>query len=140
MEEVQRVKGNGIIVILRKDGIVDVLDNKEWKQQDTLESVKVDTSIMKKVIDGQPNRSLLIEVPSRYISREILSHYQSVEMGEAARVLLLNSFSAKVIGNLYLKLSKGKPNEAGRIVPAKLFTDKYKAVKWLLKTMEEQNK
>lgn len=138
MEEIQRITGNGIIAVLRKDGILDVLDNKEWNQRDTLESVTEDTSLMKKVIDGQPNRSLLIEVPSRYISKEILSHYQSVELGEVARVLLLNSFGAKVVGNLYLRLSKGKPNEAGRIVPAKLFTDKYKAIKWLLKVVEEQ--
>jgi hypothetical protein len=66
------------------------LDNKKWTQRDTLETVKEDTSIMKKVIDGQTNRSLLIEVPSRYLSKEILSHYQSVELGEVARVLLLN--------------------------------------------------
>jgi hypothetical protein len=124
MEEKQKIKGNGVIVVLRSDGIVDVLDNKEWDQQDTLKTAKEDTSLMKKVIDGQPGRCILVEIPSRYVSREILNHYQSVELEEVARALLLNSFAAKVVGNLYLKLSKEKPNEAGRIVPAKLFTKK----------------
>lgn len=140
MEENEKIKGNGIIVVLRSDGIVDILDNKKWKQQDTLKTVREDTTLMKKVIDGQPNRSILIEVPSRYVSREILNHYQSVELGEVARALLLNSFAAKVVGNLYLKLSKEKPNEAGRIVPAKLFRKKEKAVEWLLEQKEKSQK
>lgn len=90
------------------------------------------------MIGDKPNHCILIEVPSRYASKEILQHYQSVELGEVARVLLLNSFATKVVGNLYLKLSKENPNEAGRVVPTKLFTKKAEAEKWLLAEIEKQ--
>ena len=62
----------------------------------------------------------------------MLDCYQRAEWGEVAIALLLASFGAKVIGNLYLKLTKNKPNEAGRVVPVKLFTKKEVAEEWLL--------
>lgn len=132
MKEIKRIVSVSIVVILRNDGIVEIINNEEWNQPDTLEVAQKDTSIVKEVIAGRPNHCILIEVPSRYASKEVLQHYQSVELGEVARALLLNSFATKVVGNLYLKLSKGKPNEAGRVVPTKLFTKKEEAVKWLL--------
>lgn len=132
MKEIKRIVSVSIVVILRNDGIVEIINNEEWNQPDTLEVAKKDTSIIKELIGDKPNHCILIEVPSRYASREVLQHYQSVELGEVARALLLNSFATKVVGNLYLKLSKGKPNEAGRVVPTKLFTKKEEAEKWLL--------
>lgn len=135
MKEIKRIKGVSTVIILRNDGIVEVVNNEEWDQPDTLEVAQKDTSIIKEVIGDRPNQCILIEVPSRYASKEMLEHYQSVELGEVARALLLNSFATKVVGNLYLKLSKGKPNEAGRVVPTKLFTKKEEAEKWLLQEM-----
>lgn len=44
------------------------------------------------------------------------------------------------MGNLYLKLFGGKPNEVGRVVPVKLFTKKEEAIKWLLEEMKEPRK
>lgn len=79
--------------------------------------------MIKELIDGQP-RAFLIEVPKHYTSKEILNYYQYIEVGDVARALVLNSFATKVMGNLYFKLSKGKPNEIGRLIPTKLFRKK----------------
>jgi hypothetical protein len=138
MEEAHKVKGNAMTATLRPDGIVEVLNDKDWDEPDTLELIKENTSIIKKMIGGHPNRCLLIEVPNRHTSKEILNHYQQVDTGAVARGLLLNSFATKVMGNLYLKLSKGKPNETGRIVPVRLFTNKEEAIKWLLGRMKNK--
>lgn len=134
--KVLELKGKTMTIVLRSDDIVETIENKGWDQPDTLEIAKGDLAIIRKVIDGQP-RGLLIETPSRYTSKVILDYYQNTELGAIARALILNSFAAKVVGNLYLKLSKGKSNEAGRIVPTKLFTDKEAGEKWLLKKIKE---
>lgn len=123
-------------VILRSDDIVELINDKDWNETDTLEVARNITAGIREAIDGKP-RGLMIEVPNRYTKREILKHYQNSELGAVARALILNSFATKVVGNLYLKLSKEKPNEAGRVVPTKLFTNKEEATKWLLEKMQE---
>lgn len=138
--EEERVKGNTITIILRKDNILEILDNEDWNQPDNLEIVKKDTLLIQNTINGQINKGLLIHIPNRHTSKEILNHYQQTETGAVARALLLNSFATKVMGNLYLKLFGGKPNEVGRIVPAKLFTNREEAIEWLLGRIELQKK
>lgn len=133
------IKGNRMIAILRTDGIIELVNNEEWNQPDTLEVVKEDTSELKKNIN-EKYKGLLILVTSRYVNKEILRHYQHSDFGEIARALVLTSFATKVIGNLYFKLSKGKPNETGRVVPVKLFTDRDVATKWLLEQIKEHKK
>jgi hypothetical protein len=137
MEEEERILAPTMIIIPRSNNIIEVLDDEKWDEPASLEVTKQATAMIKKTIGGQSNRGLLIEVPSRYTSREILNHYQSVELGAVARALLLNSYATKLIGNIFLKLSKGKPNEAGRIVPLKLFTDRDEAIEWLLGQMKK---
>jgi hypothetical protein len=129
-------KTRAMTFILRSDNIVELINNEEWDQPDTLEIAKENMSMVKHVIDGEC-RGFLVEVPNKYITKELLNYYQNVEVGDVARALVLNSFAAKVVGNLYFKLSRGKPNEEGRVVPAKLFTDEELAVKWLLEKMKE---
>jgi hypothetical protein len=129
-------KTKAMTIILRSDDIVQLVENKDWTGTDTLETAGEVTSIMKEVIDNQP-RAILVEVPNKHSPKEILNHYQVVEVGDVARALLLNSFGAKVMGNLYLKLLGGKSNEAGRVVPTKLFTKKEEAVEWLLEEIKK---
>ena len=136
MEEEQRIKGNSITIILRTDGIIEIVDNEEWDKAETLETATEDTATLKKHIDGH-DKALLVVVTSRYISKEILHHYQKFEFGDVARALIVSSFAAKVIGTLFMKLSKEKPNEAGRIVPLKLFTKKEVAEEWLLDELKK---
>lgn len=124
-------KGKAATLILRPDDIVEYANNKDWDQPETLEMAKEIMEKSKEFIDGKP-RAYLVEVPKNYMPKEILNYYQHTEIGDVARALVLNSFATKVIGNLYFKMSKGKPNEAGRVVPTKLFTDKETAIKWLV--------
>lgn len=130
MEE-ERVQGNTITIVLRKDNILEIVDNEDWNQADSLETVKKDTLLIQKIISGQ-TKALLIHLPNRHTSKEILNHYQQTETGAVARGLLISSFATKVMGNLYLKLFGGKPNEAGRVVPVKLFTKREEGIEWLL--------
>ena len=127
-------KGTAASVVLRSDGIIEFIPNEEWDQPDTLELATEILDIAKKLTVDQP-RGIIAVVPTRYLPKEILSYYQNTEVGDVARALVLDSFAAKVIGNLYFQLSKGKPNEAGRIIPTKLFTDKQIAIEWLLQQM-----
>jgi hypothetical protein len=140
MKEDQIIKGITMTLFLRKDNIIEILDNEDWNKADTLEIIKKDTALIKKAINTQRNKALLIEVPNRHLSKEILNHFQEIETGAKARVLLLDSFATRVMGNLYLRLFGGKPNEEGRIVPTKLFTNKEEGVKWLLGQLGENKK
>lgn len=129
-------KTKAATIFLRPDDIIEYTINKEWNQAETLDLAKETMEIIKKLVDGQV-RAFLVEVPKHYTPREVLNYYQYVETGDVARALVLNSFATKVMGNLYLKLSKGKPNEAGRVVPTKLFTKKEEAEEWLLEEIEK---
>ncbi|CAA6804824.1 MAG: Unknown protein [uncultured Aureispira sp.] len=129
-------KTGALTITLRPDGIVHASNNEDWTDPDTLTTIKKDIAAIKEVFGGQPNRAILFEVPNRHIEKKLLDCYQAAEWGEVARALLLTSYGAKVIGNLYLKLSKEKPNEAGRIVPMKLFTKKEVAEAWLFEQID----
>jgi len=88
-------------------------------------------------MQAKERKVLLVTAPSLYQGKEVLNSYQQADLNEAARALVVNSFTAKLVGNMYLKLAKGKPNESGRIVPSKLFTDEEKAIDWLRKKIKE---
>lgn len=123
-------------IILRSDGILELANRQDWNEPDTLEEAKETTDKIKEIV-GDQQLGFLVEAPSRYASKEILNHYRTVEMGGIASAVLLNSFAAKIVGNLYFKLSNGKPNESGRIVPTRLFTDKKEATKWLYEQLKK---
>jgi hypothetical protein len=125
-------KTKAATVVLRPDGIVEYINNKDWDEPETMELAMEIMGMAKKLIDGQP-RGFLVEVPAVYTPKEILKYYQQVEIDDVGRALILNSFATKVMGNLFIKLSKGKTNEAGRLVPTKLFTNREAAIEWLLK-------
>lgn len=129
-------KTRAVTVILRPDEIVEVVNNKDWIGADTMDVVEEVFSMLKKVIDNKP-RGLLFETPNKHYSREAVNYTNQIEVGDVARAIVLSSFGAKVMGNLYLKLTGGKPNETGRVVPVKLFSDKEEAVKWLLEEMKK---
>jgi hypothetical protein len=127
-----------MIIILRDNNIIELLSNEDWKGAGTLENAKEVMSTLKKITDENNVRVCLIEIPNRHVSKEILTYYQSFEVGFTAQAFLLNSFGAKVMGNLYLKLFGGKANTAGRVVPTKLFTKKAEAEKWLLEEIAKK--
>ena len=140
MEQGQSTKVKIVTFTSRPDDIIEIVDNEDWNESDTLEIVKRDTAVLAKIIDGQSNKALFIEVADKHTSKDIINFYQDIELGEVARALLINSFGARIMGNLYLKLFGGKPNEAGRVVPIKLFTKKEEGIKWLLSQLKENKK
>ncbi|CAA6804806.1 MAG: Unknown protein [uncultured Aureispira sp.] len=140
METVQIIKATIVSYILRSDNIIEIVDNEDWNEADTLDIVKRDTEKLKKLIDNKQDKALYIEVADKHTSKDILDFYQNIELGEVARALVLNSYGAKIMGNLYFKLFGGKPNEMGRSVPIKLFTKKEAGIKWLLEQLEENKK
>lgn len=123
-------------IVLRDNGIIELISNKDWQGVGTLENAIEIMSIIKGLTKNEV-RGCLVEVPNRHASKEVLAYYQNTEAGAIAQALLLNSFGAKVMGNLYLQLFGGKPNEAGRVVPIKLFTKKEDAITWLLEKLKE---
>ncbi len=64
-------------------------------------------------------------VPSFHINKEIIEVYNEIDTGQLADALLVNSFGAKILGNLALKILKKNR-------PIRLFTDRDKAEEWLL--------
>jgi hypothetical protein len=137
--EKEVIKGKALKIVLNQAHIVELFNNEEWDKPEPLEVAIQDALLIKKVINDE-GKGILIELPDKHASKETLNHYQTAELGEAARALVLKSFGAKVIGNLYFKFFGGKPNEVGRIVPVKLFTEKELAVKWLLEEVEKYKK
>ena len=137
MEKEKLVKASIVCYLSRPDDIVEIFDNDDWNQADTLEIAKKDIALFKELIEGQASKGVFIKVGDKHLNKEIINYYQHVEFGEVARALLINSFGSRIMGNLYLQLFGGKPNEAGRVVPIKLFTKKEEAIKWLLEKLEE---
>ncbi|CAA6804815.1 MAG: Unknown protein [uncultured Aureispira sp.] len=136
MDKEKIVTGNIVNYLSRLDDIVEISDNEDWDQPNTLDAAKQDTLLFKKLVEGQRSKGVFIKVGDKHLSKELIHYYQTVEFGEVARALLINSFGSRIMGNLYLKLFGGKPNEAGRVVPIKLFTKKKEAIKWLLQEVK----
>lgn len=125
-------KTDSLILNVRPDNIVEIIDNPDWERNISIEDADKNIAIMKEVLEGQ-GRATLTEVSGSYIEREVLEHYNKNPTGEVAVALLTKSFGAKVMGNLILKLTKNSNT------PVKIFTDKSKAEAWLLKHIAEYN-
>ncbi|CAA6816749.1 MAG: Unknown protein [uncultured Aureispira sp.] len=126
-------KTQSITVIVRPDDIVEIINNKNWDQPDTVETATENARILKKAIDGK-KRGILSNIPDTYITKEVLACYIDAEMGEIATALMTKSFASKIVGNLYLKLtgSTTKKDEEKVKVPSEIFTKRAAAEKWLL--------
>lgn len=103
----------------------------DWKGEDNLDTAKEVVKGIKALTTDKPFIGMLFIFSSLYKKKEILDFYQQQDAKEIARAIIIQSFAAKLVGNMYLKLAKGKPNENGRYVPNKLFTNEEKAIVWL---------
>ncbi|MFK7798228.1 MAG: hypothetical protein AB8E82_12295 [Aureispira sp.] len=112
------------VVTLHPNGIVESKAREDWNEPDTIETVTAHALLIKKVIDGK-QRGLLVILPGLHMNRELLEVYNQTEMEEVAAAFLVNSFGAKVLGNLVLRIKK-------KGAPARLFTDRAAAEAWLL--------
>lgn len=119
-----------------EETILSVQHIEKWEGEDNLETAQEVLKGIQAYMGTGELKGLLIIAPSLYKKKEILDKYQKTDVNEVARALLISSFAAKVVGNMYLRIAKGKTNEKGRYVPTKLFTEKEKAVQWLKEKLE----
>jgi hypothetical protein len=125
-------KTRALTIIVRPSGIVELLNNEDWNDPDTVEVAQENIAMLAKAVDGKP-RAMLSHMPSTYMSKEVLKCYENAEIGEVASALLTTSFGSKVVGNLFLKLT-GKSATRGKNgkAPVKIFGKKEDAEVWLL--------
>lgn len=117
-------------IVVRADGIIEVSIPADWDQPDTVETTTENALLLQKINTGKRHAALSL-MPSFYIKKEIIEVYNRIDTRQVADALLVNSFSAKVLGNLVLKILK-------RNHPIRLFTDRNKAEEWLLSIISEQ--
>ena len=117
-------------VILYENDIVETKVREDWNEPDTVETITEHALLIKKVIDGK-QRGLLAVLPGFHMKKNLLEIYDQTEMGEIAVALLVNSFTAKILGNMVLRVKKTTS-------PARIFTDRAAAEAWLLKNIATQ--
>lgn len=117
-------------IIVRLDGILEVSIPADWNQPDTAESTRENALLLQKINTGKRHAALSL-VPSFHINKEIIEVYNEIDTGQLADALLVNSFGAKILGNLALKILKKNR-------PIRLFTDRDKAEEWLLDIIAEK--
>lgn len=127
----------GALVTVRSDdGIIEIRKNPNWSQPDTPESMKRYALGLKELI-GDDVYGLLIIAPSLYIEKKALEAYASVDIGDVANSMVVNSVGSKIFANLVLKFIKTP-------IPKKVFTKQAEAEKWLLEHIkhakEQRNK
>ncbi len=117
-------------IIIRPDNIVEVHTKETWDQPDTVETAIESALLVKKAIDGK-RRATLSFLASTYVQKEVVVAYNSIDTGQIAGALVVQSFGAKLLGNLALKFTKMR-------IPAKLFNNKKDAEAWLKQLLEEE--
>ncbi|MFK7798543.1 MAG: hypothetical protein AB8E82_13910 [Aureispira sp.] len=125
----------------KNDRIIVVKYIENWYGEDNLKTAEEVVSGVKSYgaqING--SNAMLAIVPTLYTEKSILNYYQNADFGEVARAMVIRSFAAKIVGNMYLKAFKHSVNENGRHVPTKLFTDEDHAIEWLNKQFEKSDR
>jgi len=130
-------KTRALTIIVRPNGIIELLNNEGWEDADTIEVAQENIAMLKVAVNGQV-RGMLSHMPSTYVSKEVLACYEESEIGEVASALLTTSFGSKIVGNLFLKLT-GKSTGQGKR-PIRVFTKKADAEKWLLEQISKHTK
>ncbi|WMX12896.1 MULTISPECIES: hypothetical protein [unclassified Aureispira] len=126
-------KTKSITIKVRPDDIVEVTNNEEWENIDTIETATENAKVLKKAVNGK-KRGILSHMPDTYVGKEVLECYIKAEIGEVATALMTRSFASKVVGNIYLKLTGKKKNaeQESDKPPVKIFTKRELAEAWLL--------
>ena len=118
-------------ISLHDNHILRVEHLEDWNGKDNLDTAKQVVAGMHSLATTQPFVAMLVIPSSLYKKKEILDFYQQADINEVARAMVVKSFAAKLVINMYLKIAKGKPNENGRYVTNKVFTNEEKAIVWL---------
>lgn len=116
---------------LRPDNIIEINTHADFDGNFTLEKVEENLRILDDVIDGKP-RAAILHFPDKYVKKEVLKKYSTPPKHFVARAFLAQSFSAKLIGNLYLTIIQRFVKDE---IPSKIFSEKQAAIEWLLKQL-----
>lgn len=116
-----------VTIKVRPDGIIELRVKDSWIEPDTVEVALENIEMLKKAVEAG-GRAILSYSPSTYMEKDVLECYKKAKIGHVASALLISSFGARIVGNIYLKLS-GSNNS----VATKIFTNKEMAEKWLIK-------
>lgn len=126
----QQLEIVGALVTVRSDdSIIEIRKNPNWEQPDTPESMKRYGLELKELI-GDNLYGLLTFAPSLYIEKKALEAYASVNVGNVADAIVVNSVGSRIFANFALKFVKTS-------APRKVFTKKDEAEKWLLKQIKQ---
>jgi hypothetical protein len=129
------LKTRALTIVVRPDGIIELLNNENWNDPDTVAVAQENIAMLTKAVDGNI-RAMLSHMPSSYMTKEVLKCYENAEIGEVASALLTTSFGSKIVGNLFLKLTGKSSSRLGQgKTPIKIFTKKAEAEKWLLEQL-----
>jgi hypothetical protein len=133
-------KTRALTIIVRPDEIIELLNNENWNDPDTVEVAQENIAMLTKAVNGKA-RAMLSHMPSTYISKEVLECYENAEIGEVASALLTTSFGSRIVGNLFLKLTgKSSTRIANGKAPIKIFGKKEDAEEWLLEQITRYTK
>lgn len=124
-------------LILRADDILEMAVPSNWKEPDTLETARENVALLFQVLEGK-NCAILVEPINNHLNREILACYREVGKKSTATALLTNSFSSRIVGNVYLKLMKMTIGTKRPTRPIKLFNNKEDATQWLLQCLQKK--
>ena len=133
-------KTRALTIVVQPSGIVELLNNENWNDPDTIEVAQENIAMLTKAVNGKA-RAMLSHMPSTYISKEVLECYENAEIGEVASALLTTSFGSRIVGNLFLKLTgKSSARIANGKAPIKIFGKKEDAEVWLLEQITRYTK
>jgi hypothetical protein len=133
-------KTRALTIVVQPSGIVELLNNENWNDPDTVEVAQENIAMLTKAVNGKV-RAMLSHMPSTYISKEVLECYENAEIGEVASALLTTSFGSRIVGNLFLKLTgKSSTRIANGKAPIKIFGKKEDAEEWLLEQITRYTK
>jgi hypothetical protein len=124
----QKLETEAAEVTIRPDGIVEFHMKPTWDKPDTAENAKENALMLKKAIDGK-RRAILSFPPNLYVKKELVEAYKTVEIGQFAEALVVNSFGARILCNVVLKLTKNA-------YPIRIFNSKNEAEAWLLQLLK----
>jgi hypothetical protein len=113
------------------DSIVQVKYLENWKGEDNLETAQQVVDGIRSFANTKDRVGILFIPSSLYRRKEVLDFYQQQDINEIARAVVVKSYAAKLVGNMYLRLANGKPNENGRLILNRLFSNEEKAIVWL---------
>ncbi|MFK7799637.1 MAG: hypothetical protein AB8E82_19445 [Aureispira sp.] len=116
-----------VTIKVRSNGIIELRVKKSWTDPDTVEVALENIEMLTKAVEAG-GRVILSFSPNTYLEKEVLGCYKKAKIGHVASAILVTSFGAKIVGNLFLKLIG-----SGNSVATKIFTKQENAEEWLLK-------